>query len=97
MEHLAQLLADALNLPPEIVSKLLVTVLVLVFLWVIRRVILALVHKRVADGKARYSWRKGRHMSFTAWGYSLSSVSGLKGWARWQRISVFCRQGLPLR
>ena len=59
MEELARLIADALDLPPAIVPKLLVTVVILLVLWTVRRILLALVHKRITDGKARYNWRKG--------------------------------------
>lgn len=59
MEELARLIADALNLPHEVVSRLLATVTILLVLWILRRLVLSFVHRRVTEGKARYNWRKG--------------------------------------
>lgn len=59
MEELARLIADALNLPHEVVSRLLATVTILLVLWILRRIVLSFVHRRVTEGKARYNWRKG--------------------------------------
>ncbi len=51
-------LQTRIGLSPEVQTHLLVTVIVIVGLWIIERLILAIVYRRVTDPWKRYRWRK---------------------------------------
>src|SRR5437016_12991578 len=48
-----------LGMNPELQTKLLATVATIVGLWLLRRVVLGVVYRRVQDPWGRYRWRKG--------------------------------------
>jgi small-conductance mechanosensitive channel len=48
-----------LGMNPELQTKLLATVATIVGLWLLRRVVLGFVYRRVRDPWSRYRWRKG--------------------------------------
>ena len=51
-------LQTRIGLSPEVQMHLLVTVIVIAGLWIIERVVLAVVYRRVTDPWTRYRWRK---------------------------------------
>src|SRR2546426_8877429 len=48
-----------LGMNPELQTKVLATVATIVGLWLLRRVVLGVVYRRVQDPWGRYRWRKG--------------------------------------
>jgi small-conductance mechanosensitive channel len=52
-------LQTRLGLSPELQGKLLLTLLTIAGLWILHRLALALVYRRVTDAWSRYRWRKG--------------------------------------
>lgn len=59
MNKLAKLIADAIGISESIAYNSLITILIIIALWGLRRATLTIVNKRTEDQKARYSWRKG--------------------------------------
>ena len=51
-------LQTRIGLSPEVQMHLLVTVIVIAGLWILERLVLALVYRRVTDPWSRYRWRK---------------------------------------
>src|SRR3989442_15999904 len=51
-------LQDRIGLSPAVQMHLLVTIIVIAGLWIIERVVLAIVYRRVTDPWSRYRWRK---------------------------------------
>src|SRR5439155_22541595 len=51
-------LQGRLGLSPAVQTHLLVTIIVIAGLWIIERVVLAVVYRRVTDPWTRYRWRK---------------------------------------
>src|SRR5437867_11725045 len=51
-------LQDRLGLSPAVQMHLLITVIVIAGLWLIERLVLAVVYRRVTDPWTRYRWRK---------------------------------------
>ena len=51
-------LRDRIGLSPEVQMHLLVTIIVIAGLWIIERLVLAVVYRRVTDPWTRYRWRK---------------------------------------
>src|SRR5438093_11969454 len=51
-------LQDRLGLSPAVQMHLLVTVIVIAGLWIVERLVLAVVYRRVTDPWKRYRWRK---------------------------------------
>src|SRR5437762_14214977 len=51
-------LHDRLGLSPAVQTHLLITVLVIAGLWLLERVVLAVVYRRFKDPWTRYRWRK---------------------------------------
>lgn len=60
---------EPLGLSPALQARLLATLLTLVGLWVLKRLTLALVYRRVKDAWARYRWRKAT--TYVAWGLGI--------------------------
>ena len=58
MEPWINFLKTRLNLESELISNLLITLLIFVVLWIIRRGLLRLGYRRSDDIKTRYIWRK---------------------------------------
>src|SRR5260370_18488254 len=52
-------LQTRLGLSPELQGKLLLTLVTIAVLWVLHRLALALMYRRVTDAWTRYRWRKG--------------------------------------
>ena len=50
-------LQDRIGLSPAVQMHLLVTIIVIAGLWIIERVVLAIVYRRVTDPWSRYRWR----------------------------------------
>src|SRR5256712_2911031 len=48
-----------IGMNPELQTKVLATVATIVGLWLLRRVVLGVVYRRVQDPGGRYRWRKG--------------------------------------
>ena len=72
-------LASFHGIPPEIQRKLIITAVVLVMLWILRRFTLRIVWKQTEDVNIRYMWRKGS--TYAAFVLALI-VMGLI-WFRW--------------
>jgi small-conductance mechanosensitive channel len=72
-------LARALGLAPASVSKILVTALILVLLWLIRWVWIAVVNRRTDDPSSRYRWRKASWYTVTVVGIILIGRVWLEG------------------
>src|SRR3989475_7011463 len=51
-------LQDRIGLSPAVQMHLLITIIVIAGLWIIERVVLAIVYRRVTDPWSRYRWRK---------------------------------------
>src|SRR2546427_12288377 len=51
-------LQDRIGLSPAVQMHLLVTIIVIAGLWIIERVVLAIVYRRATDPWSRYRWRK---------------------------------------
>src|SRR2546426_6769801 len=51
-------LQDRIGLSPAVQMHLLVTIIVIAGLWIIERLVLAVVYRRVTDPWTRYRWRK---------------------------------------
>ena len=47
-----------LGMNPELQTRLLTTLATIVGLWIVHRVVLAVVYRRVHDPRIRYRWRK---------------------------------------
>lgn len=75
MEELSRLIAEALGYPDRqtLIYNILVTLLILVILWIVRRSTLLLVNKRTHDSKVRYNWRKGT--AYAVYGLGIVLVS----------------------
>ncbi len=65
-------LQTRLGLSPELQTKLLSTVLIVFGLWLLHRLVLTLVYRRVTDPWTRYRWRKG--ISYAALGLAVILV-----------------------
>ena len=50
--------SDRIGLSPAVQMHLLVTIIVIAGLWIIERLVLAVVYRRVTDPWSRYRWRK---------------------------------------
>jgi small-conductance mechanosensitive channel len=59
-------LTNRIGLSPEVQTHLLVTVIVIAGLWIIERLVLAVVYRRVTDPWTRYRWRKSIAYLFLA-------------------------------
>ena len=51
-------LQNRVGLSPEVQTHLLVTIVVIAGLWILERLVLAVVYRRVTDPWTRYRWRK---------------------------------------
>lgn len=71
-------LQQSLNLPPELQSELWRTALILGGLWLLYRLTLAIVYRRVTDAWTRYRWRKSV-------GYTLVAAGIFLLWETWFR------------
>ena len=71
-------LQRSLNLPPELQSELWRTALILGGLWLLYRLTLAIVYRRVTDAWTRYRWRKSV-------GYTLVAIGIFLLWETWFR------------
>jgi small-conductance mechanosensitive channel len=72
-------LEQRLGLSPAVQTHLLVTVLAIVGLWLLQRIILAIVYRRVTDAWARYRWRKTTTYVFLAVGILIVGREWLEG------------------
>ena len=58
MNKLVEFINNQIGISPEIQSKLLISVLFILFIWILRRIIIRTVWKRNQDTKIRYQWKK---------------------------------------
>ncbi|MCE2503341.1 MAG: mechanosensitive ion channel [Chlorobi bacterium] len=59
MDTIIKWLSETLKISESVIEKLLLTLLVFVILWGIRRFVMGIVKQRTEDHKARYNWNKG--------------------------------------
>src|SRR2546425_4619879 len=62
-------LQTRLGISPELQMRLLATVATIVGLWLVHRIVLGLVYRRVRDPWGRYRWRKGLTYVLVAAGF----------------------------
>ena len=72
-------LQQRLGLSPAVQMHLLVTVVAIVGLWLLRRLILAVVYRRVTDAWTRYRWRKATTYIFIVAGILVVGREWLEG------------------
>lgn len=79
MARITDWLARALGLAPASVSKIFLTVLIVVLLWLIRWVWIAVVNRRTGDPQSRYRWRKASWYTVAVVGIILIGRVWLEG------------------
>ena len=58
MNKLVEFINNQIGISPEIQSKILISVLFILFIWILRRIIIRTVWRRIQDTKVRYQWKK---------------------------------------
>ncbi len=57
-------LFESLNIDKTVLAKILISIFIILFVWLIRRSIVRIVNRRVKNPRARYTWRKA--LNYTA-------------------------------
>ena len=83
MEELSRFIAESIGYPDQqgLIYKILMTLLMLLLLWIVRRSVLLLVSKQTDDNKVRYNWRKGTAYGIYGLGILLISRVWFEGLA----------------
>ncbi len=79
MATVREWLTDRVGLSPAVQTHLLVTIIVIAGLWVLDRLVLAVVYRRVTDPWTRYHWRKSVTYLFLAIGVLVIGREWLEG------------------
>ncbi len=86
MQNIIDWLRGTFGFSQELQTKLLASILALVFLWLIRKTILIIVYRGTKDVRARYRWRK--ISAYVVFGFSVFLLGGI--WFKgFQSISTY--------